>query len=245
MSKQIIIEDLVVKLKDRVLYDHLNLRIEVGSKYVFLGPNGIGKSLLFELIFLGYSNELASRYKGLTVTGNIVDEEGKDLLNPSEKRGIAYVSQDEQFYRGMTIKEMCQTSCNGAGIELNENKLDDLLSRFGILEKKNQKIKNNLSFGEGKIVHIISRLLKLDNMNLLLLDEPLNHLSFKNSKVLNDIIAEEIIKNPGLSIIMISHCRAMNFANEAMVYNVSEKNIVIKPYQSYDCFTHNDYDECF
>jgi len=245
MSKQIIIEDLTIKLKDRILYEHMNLRIDAGSRYVFLGPNGIGKSLLLELIFLGYSNELASRYKGLNVTGKIIDEEGNDLLNPSTKRKIAYVSQNEDFYRGMTIKDICQTACNGVGIDLDETRLDELLCKFGILEKKNLKIKNNVSFGEGKIIHIISRLLKLKATNILLLDEPLNHLSFKNSKVFNDIIVEEVEHNPELSIIMVSHCRAMNFAKEAMVYNMAEKNIVIRPYNSYDCFTHNEYDECF
>jgi len=245
MQKYIKIEDLTVALNDRVLYDHLNLNIGAGARYVFLGPNGIGKSLLLELIFLGYSNELASRYKGLKVTGKICDENGQDLLNPSTKRKMAYVSQNEDFYRGMTIRDICQTACNGVGIDLNEDRLNALLDKFGILDKKNLKIKNNVSFGEGKIVHIVSRLLKLEATGILLLDEPLNHLSFKNSKVFNDIIVDEIRRNPELSIIMVSHCRAMNFAKEAMVYNTQTKKIVIKPYSSYDCFTHDEYSECF
>ena len=245
MGRQIELKDLTVRLNERVLYDDVNLSVNEGDRFVFLGPNGIGKSLLLELICLGNSRELASRYKGLSVSGSILDPDGNDLLNPAVSRKIAYVSQNENFYKNKTIKEVCQTSCNGIGIDLDEEKLDYLLKTFEIYEKKNQKIKNNVSFGEGKIVHIISRILKLKASNLFILDEPLNHLSFKNSMVFNDLVREEIVHNPKLSIIMVSHCRAMNFADKAMVYTSDNRTIVFKEYHSYDCFSNGDYAECF
>ena len=245
MGRQIELKDLTVRLNERMLYDKVNLTVAEGDRFVFLGPNGIGKSLLLELICLGNSRELASRYKGISVSGTILDPDGNDLLNPAVSRKIAYVSQNEDFYKNKTVKEVCQTSCNGIGIDLNEDKLDYLLRAFGIFDKKNQKIKNNVSFGEGKIVHIISRILKLEASSLFILDEPLNHLSFKNSKVFNDLILEEIQRNPKLSIIMVSHCRAMNFAERAMVYTTENKGITFKDYYSYDCFSNEEYAECF
>ncbi len=245
MGRQIELKDLTVRLNERVLYDKVNLIVGEGERFVFLGPNGIGKSLLLEMICLGNSRELASRYKGLSVSGTILDSNGSDLLNPAVSRKIAYVSQNENFYKNKTIKEVCQTSCNGIGIDLNEERLDYLLKAFGIFDKKNQKIKNNVSFGEGKIVHIISRILKLEASSLLILDEPLNHLSFKNSKVFNDLILEEIQRNPQLSIIMVSHCRAMNFAEKAMVYTTENRGIAFKEYHAYDCFSNSEYAECF
>lgn len=245
MGRQIELKDLTIRLNERVLYDMVNLTVNEGDRFVFLGPNGIGKSLLLELICLGNSRELASRYKGLSVSGTILDSDGNDLLNPAVRRKIAYVSQNEDFYKNKTVREVCQTSCNGIGIDLNEDKLDYLLRAFGIFDKKNQKIKNNVSFGEGKIVHIISRILKLEASNLFILDEPLNHLSFKNSKVFNDLILEEIQRNPKLSIIMVSHCRAMNFAEKAMVYTTENRGIVFRKYYSYDCFSNSEYAECF
>ncbi len=243
MGEQIIFDNFSVKLKENVLYQNLNFAIEDEDRYIFLGPNGIGKSLLFELIFLGNSRELNSRYRGLTVSGRIMDASDNDLLNPSTSRKIAYVTQVEDFYKGMTIREICETACRGVGLKLNDERLDYFLDRFGISEKKNLKIKSNISFGEGKIVHIISRLMKLEAVGVLLLDEPLNHLSFKNSKVLNDLIQEEIKRNPNLIVIMISHCRAMDFTNKAMVYNTKNRSIEIKPYHSYDCFSIDEYCE--
>ena len=245
MAKLLTINRLSLALNDRILYKDVNISIESGERLAFLGPNGIGKSLLLELIFLGHTYELGGRYKGLRVQGSILDEYGNDLLDPSTKRKIAYVSQNEDFYNNMTIRDICVTSCHGIGIEMNEGKLERLLSQFGLSEKKDQKIKNNLSFGEGKIIHIISRLLKLEATNIMLLDEPLNHLSFKNSKIFNDIMIEEIQKNPALTVIMVSHCRAMNFVNKAMVYNSSDKNLEFKTYHSYDCFSSEEYQDCF
>lgn len=242
MAEQIKFENLTIRLKDRILYENLNFSISDGDRYIFLGPNGIGKTLLLEMIFLGNSRELNERYRGLQVTGGILDANGEDLLNPSTRRRYSYVAQGEDFYRGMTIKEICETACRGVGIDLNENKFDTLLDAFGIADKKNLKIKNNVSFGEGKIVHLISRLLKLDASNVLLLDEPLNHLSFKNSKVLNELLREEIKVNPNLVIIMVSHCRAMDFTDRAMVYNQENRSIQFKSYRSYDCFTIDDSD---
>lgn len=244
MTNQIIFENLTVNLKNRTLFQNLNFSIDEGTRYIFLGPNGIGKSLLLELIFLGNSNELAERYKGLSVSGRILNENGEDLLNPRTKRKISYVAQNEDFYKNSTIKGICETACAGVGLVLNETRLDTFLKEFGIFDKKNQKIKNNVSFGEGKIVHIISRLLKLDATNILLLDEPLNHLSFKNSKIFNDLICKEIERNPKLTIVMVSHCRAMNFTDQAMVYVTDQRNIVFKPYHSFDCFSRNEYGEC-
>ena len=245
MRKLIEFENLSIRLKDRLLFDSLSFSINEGDRFIFLGPNGIGKSLLLELVCLGNSRELADRYRGLSVTGRILDSTENDLLNPATKRKIAYLSQNEDFYKNMTIKEICKTSCHGIGIDFDESQLDSLLTAFGILEKKNQKIKNNISFGEGKIVHIISRILKLDATNLLILDEPLNHLSFKNSKVFNELITEEINRNPRMSIIMVSHCRAMNFTDKAMVYTTDNRGITFKPYHSYDCFSNEEYAECF
>ena len=229
-------ENLKISMNNKVLLDNFNLSVNEGDRYMLMGENGAGKSLLLELIALGFSKDLTTRYKGLKIEGKILDAKGNNLLNPKTNRQISYVSQEESFYNNSTIYDEALSACNGMGIDLNEEKLDKLLTTFEINHKKKQKIKNNISFGEGKIVHLITRILKLENANILLLDEPLNHLSFKNSKKFNDIILEEIEKNPKLTIIMISHCRAINFINKAIKYKSENKNYEQIKYRAYDCF---------
>ena len=60
------------------------------------------------------------------------------------------------------------------------------------------------------------------------------------SKVLNELLREEIKINPDLVIVMVSHCRAMDFTDRAMVYDIENKTIQFAPYKSYDCFMIDD-----
>ena len=237
MEKAIVFENVTIRMADRVLFQNLNLTIHAGERSAFLGPNGIGKSLLLELIALGKSAEIASRYKGLSVEGAILDPEGRNFLSDNRtNKVIAYVKQDEEFYNNSTVLSEALTACNGAGIELDEERFDYYLKEFGILDKKKVKIKNNVSYGEGKLIHLITGLLKLETCNIMLLDEPLNHLSFQNSKKFNAIMKQEIDRNPLLTVIMVSHCRAMDFVNQAIVYEAETKSLSVKAYHAYDCF---------
>ena len=63
-----------------------------------------------------------------------------------------------------------------------------------------------------------------------------NHLSFKNSKRLNDLILKMREQNPDLAILVISHCCAINFVDNALRYNYDEKQMNKMGFSSYDCF---------
>ena len=236
MGKLFEFKNVRITLKDQVLFENISFAFNEGDRYMLMGENGSGKSLLLELVALGKTKDLFERYDGLQVTGEIIDAYGNDLLDPETERKIAYVAQTEDTYKNATLLKQAKIAANGVGIDLDEEKLDYLLERFGLTAKKNQKLKNNLSLGQGKLVHIITRLLKLPATNILLLDEPLNHLSFKNSKILNDIVLEEIKNNPNISIIMVSHCRAISFVNQKIEYNYDDNCMEKKEYHSYDCF---------
>ena len=236
MEKLIEFKDVTISLQDRILYDKLNLRINKGDRYIYLGPNGVGKSLLLELLAYGYCGDLCNRYEGLKVTGVIEDSEGNDLLDPQTHRVFAYAQQVEDFYENTTVLEEAETSCAGVGLELDERELDRLLDMFSLSDKKTKKVKKNVSFGEGKMIHLICVALKLEKCPVLLLDEPLNHLSFRNSQLFNRLINEMIGKNPDLSIIMVSHCRAVDFTQKAMIYDTSTKTIKTSNYSPYNCF---------
>lgn len=236
MEKLIEFKNVHIELKGQVLFENISFVINEGDRFMLTGENGSGKSLLLELIALGMSGDLLNRYSGLEITGEIIDANGNDLLDPETERKISYVAQSEEIYKNSTLLKQAEIAANGVGIELDEEKLDYLLERFGLASKKKQRLKNNLSLGQGKLVHIITRILKLQATNILLLDEPLNHLSFKNSKILNEIILEEIAKKPNLTIVMVSHCRAISFVNKTLQYNYDTSSMEIKDYHSYDCF---------
>lgn len=45
-----------------------------------------------------------------------------------------------------------------------------------------------------------------------------------------------ISKNPDLAIIMVSHCRAVDFTQKAMMYELPTKSIKLTDYSPYNCF---------
>ena len=238
MGKLIEIQNLTISLNERCLYNDINLSINEEDRFIFLGPNGAGKSLLLELIALGYSEYLTKKYKGLSVSGRILNKNGEDLLEPSTERNtISFISQKDEFYNNSSILDEAETACHGIGLELDVEKLEILLNRFGINKNTKTKIKNGFSNGEEKLIHIITKLLLFPKADLFLMDEPLNHLSFQNSKVFNDILVEMINEKPNLSIIMVSHCRAVCFAQKAISFK-ADKTLKTTDFVPYDCFTH-------
>lgn len=240
MKKLLEFKNVTISINDEVLYNNLNLVISEGDRFIFLGPNGVGKSLLLKLISLGYSRNLQSEYKGLKVNGQILDKSGNDLLDPNvARKHISYSEQMDTPYNNTTILEEAETACAGSEIDLDESKLDRLLDTFNLTKKKKKRIKGNVSGGEGKLIQLITRILKLQKADILILDEPLNHLSFENSRKFNDVIIEEIRNKPELAIIMVSHCRAANFTDKALVYDRTTKNLRIVNYSAYDCFSDN------
>lgn len=242
MEKLLEFKDFSVSLAGKCLYESLNFTINKGDRYIYWGPNGSGKSLLLELIFRGFTKELEGRYKGLEISGQILDNKGRDWLKLEEKDKeikIVHLRQKEQFPRNYTVKDVCRQSCAGMNIEFDEKKLDYLLDVFGLQDKKNKKIHNRCSPGEEKLIYLISRILKLIRADLFLLDEPLNHLSFYNSRKFNQLMLEEIKQNSSLAIMMISHCKAATFIDKAIEYQ--ERKIIFHPdYQAYDCFLDTD-----
>ena len=236
MKELIRFQDLTISIKERVLYNNLNLTISEGDRYILFGKNGAGKSLLLTLLAEGYSKRLAKCYSGLKVTGKIINANGDDLLDPQTDRSFAYAEQNESFNPNSTLFSEAESACHGSNIALVEDKLDYLLERFELSHLKKQKINNSVSGGEMKIISLVTRILKLPASDYFLLDEPLNHLSFQNSKVFNEIMREEIIANPGLAVIMVSHCRAVNFVDKSLIFDPDSQKLIVKPYEAYDCF---------
>ena len=224
---------------EKLFYENVNFCINQGDKYIFIGPNGSGKTLLMEIMQMGISREMAKKYGNLHVSGNILDANGNDLLRPSqdEARKISYVSQFASFLENCTVKEQIYHECCYLCGDVQECEMAELIYAFDSKIELNRKIKGHLSGGEEKIIQLVSGIIKARRANVLLLDEPLNHLAFKNSAIFNDILKDEIKKNPQLAIVMITHCRAMDFAENEMHYDHNAKQFIIRPYLSYDCFS--------
>lgn len=236
------------------VYKNFNYKIHRGDKLIFIDNNGSGKSLLFDLIFCGLNHYIYTKGDGIEVEGEILYK-GKNILIPdeNERRPFCYITQDDPIRTNSTVLSMIQSDCIANNIDINSNeircKINMYLERFGLLKKKDVKIgeglldlfsKNNynnkLSFGEKKAVNLISKIMTCEEKELILIDEPLNHLSFENSIAFNESINELLNANNNITIFAISHCRGIDFVEKEVRFNAEKSSLIEKPYLKYDCF---------
>lgn len=164
-----------------VLQD-VSFKVPRGAVVGIIGPNGTGKTTLFNLIVGKEQPD-----SGTITLGETVD--------------LAYIDQlREDLHKEKTVFEEV---CDGLDdIEFGSKKLSSraYLSRFNFRGTHQQKKIENLSGGECNRVHL-AKLLKKGS-NLLLLDEPTNDLDVNTMRTL-----EEAINNfPGCAMV-ISHDR--------------------------------------
>lgn len=96
----------------------------------------------------------------------------------------------------------------------NEAKSDEE-KRLVAVKILNKKLARNCSSGQKKMISILRAILfaRIYKSSLLVLDEPLNHLDYKNKIIVNNEIKALISDNKELSILIITHCLIFDFIN--------------------------------
>lgn len=190
------VQNLIAKYGDRILLDNVSFKIENGDKVVLLGKNGSGKSSLFNILFKEFAKQA-----NVSVTQESPEYSFDKLyVGPGVKLG--YYSQTHSYLP-------------------NDLSVRDYLKRFDILtegqfqkhirkyqfskDTVDMKLIGDLSGGEKSKLQFMT--LELIKPNVLLLDEPINHLDISSM-----IVVESILKNFTGTIIVISHDR--HFLNE-------------------------------
>ncbi|MDH2901765.1 MAG: ABC transporter ATP-binding protein [archaeon] len=165
----------------------LNLKVVPGEIYGVLGPNGAGKSTLIKII-----NGL------IEPTSGTVKVLGYDpSTNPVEvKSSIGYVSENSTLYESLSPRDFFEfvASVRKLDPKLANERVARLATAFGLNEYYDSPIAT-LSMGTKQKVSIVAAL--MHEPPLLLLDEPLNGLDAKSSRILKDLISFHTEKNRG------------------------------------------------
>ena len=174
-------KDISLAYGNRLILDKINFSINEGQIFGMLGPNGVGKSTIFNLI-----------------TGLIMPKNGKVLINGQDttkfpiylrtkKFKVGYVPQYGGYFNDMTLLDNLK-AISEIVIEnknLRQNKIDYLITKFELENIKDVKAKF-LSGGQKK--KLVIALSLLSDPKILLLDECFAALDVLTIKMLQEII---------------------------------------------------------
>lgn len=167
--------------------DGVDLRVMPGEIYGLLGPNGAGKSTMIRII-----NGLVDSTSGsVRVVGHDVSA---DPLHA--KSSVGYVPETSMLYDSLSPREFFEFVSSIRKIDpvkANE-RASSLSEAFGLRDYYDSPIAT-LSMGTKQKVAIIASL--LHEPTLLLLDEPLNGLDARSSRILKDMLLFHVEKNGG------------------------------------------------
>lgn len=151
------------EFKNKAVLKGVSFNIESGDIYGLIGENGAGKTTLLKLIV----NLLKPTSGNIQVLGKEIKKDSYDYL-----RNIGALIDEPVFYKKLTLYENFKVHCEYLGF-YDEEKLESVLKRVGLHNKKGKKIKE-LSFGEKQRLAIAYAL--ITEPELLILDEPTNGL---------------------------------------------------------------------
>ena len=181
----------------RKILDSISFDLNEGQILGLLGPNGVGKSTVFNLI----TGLIKPNYGSIIINSKIVNE--YPIYIRSSKFKISYVPQYGGYFHELTLLKNLQTV--GEVLikdkKIRNEKIDSLIAKFELDPIKDVKA-DYLSGGQKKKLTVSLALLA--NPKVLLLDEPFAALDVMTIKMLQKIIVN-LQSEENISIILCDH----------------------------------------
>ena len=190
-------ENVTLAYGNRIILDNISFQINEGQIFGMLGPNGVGKSTIFNLI----TGLISPKHGKIKINGEDVSKYPVYLR--TKKFKVGYVPQYGGFFNDLTLHDNLKAISEIVIIDKNlrQERIDYLLSKFELENVKNVKAKF-LSGGQKK--KLVISLSLLSNPRVLLLDECFAALDVLTIKMLQEIIVNLQHENQ-ISICICDH----------------------------------------
>ena len=192
----------------------LNLRVMPGEIYGLLGPNGAGKSTMIKII-TGLTEPTSGSVK---VLGFDPQESPVEV-----KSRIGYVPETTMLYESLSPRDFFEfiASVRHLDQQTANNRVSRLATAFGLDDYYDSPIAT-LSMGTKQKVTLIAAL--MHEPPLLVLDEPLNGLDAKSSRIFKDLISLQA-QRTGCGVLFSTHimevaehlCTRIGIINEGKI----------------------------
>jgi ABC-type branched-chain amino acid transport systems, ATPase component len=208
--------DVVSGYGDAEILHGVSIDVHDGEVVCIIGPNGAGKSTLMRAVF-----GLIDCWEGAVVYDS--QEITADPPDAITRAGMCYVPQTDNVFPSLTVRENLEM---GAYIldDVPAAALDEVFSRFPILEERQSQIAETMSGGQQQML-AMGRGLMVDP-GLMLIDEP----SAGMAPHLVDEVFEKIrqINSSGTAVLMVEQNarKALANADRGYVLDMGENRFV-------------------
>ena len=197
-NKEVVkLENISFSFGERKILENINISVNQGEIAGLLGPNGVGKSTIFNLI----TGLIKPSYGSIKIDSKIVNE--YPIYLRSKKFKIGYVPQYGGFFHDLTLIENLKaiSEITVANKNHRNEKINFLIAKFELDAVRNVKAKH-LSGGMKK--RLVIALALLGDPKILLLDEPFAALDVMTIKKLQRIIVD-LQSEYNISVILCDH----------------------------------------
>ena len=174
-------ENVTLAYGNRIILDNISFNINEGQIFGMLGPNGVGKSTIFNLI----TGLISPKHGKIKING--LDVSQYPIYLRTKKFKVGFVPQYGGFFNDLTLHDNLKAISEIVidDKNLRQEKINYLLSKFELENIKNIKAKF-LSGGQKK--KLVISLSLLSEPKVLLLDECFAALDVLTIKMLQEII---------------------------------------------------------
>ena len=191
------IDQLSLSFGRRKILDNVNFTINEGQIVGLLGPNGVGKSTIFNLI----TGLIKPGYGSIIINSKVVNQ--YPIYLRTKKFKIGYVPQHGGYFHDLTLLENLKAigEILIENKEICEQKINTLIAKFELDAVRDVK-SSHLSGGQKK--RLVIALALLGDPKILLLDEPFAALDVLTIKMLQQIIVT-LQSESNISILLCDH----------------------------------------
>jgi lipopolysaccharide export system ATP-binding protein len=191
------LEKLSLKYGRKIILDNLNLQLNNGQILGLLGPNGVGKSTIFNLI----TGLISPDFGSIIINSEKVNK--YPIYQRTLKFKIGFVPQNGGYFHDLTVYENLKAIAEITikNLSYRDEKINSLISKFELDLIRDVKA-DLLSGGQKK--KLVIALSLISDPKILLLDEPFAALDVMTIKTLQEIIVDLQSRN-NISVILCDH----------------------------------------
>ena len=178
------------RYKDKWAVDHLDLRVEQGDIYGFIGRNGAGKSTTLKLLC-----GLARPTQGEALIF------GKPIRDGVVRRRVGALIEQAGLYPDQSGRENLRLYATLLGLDSPERQVDEILETVGLAPREKKPVKH---YSMGMKQRLGVGLALLGGPDLLLLDEPINGLDPEGIREMRELLLG-LNRDRGITLVISSH----------------------------------------